>query len=105
MPRRKKNSFIGVLMVVFAILLILATLLKFDAVANVVDPNGKMNIQNIANDSFPILLGGLLLLIGLITVTSVWVSVAFIIVGTVLIFQRLYQIYQRNKKTTISDPQ
>lgn len=102
MPAKKKPSKISVLLVFLAILLLIATLLKFDAVANVVDPGGKMKLQNIANDSFPIILGSMLLLIGLITVLSAWVSIAFIIVGVILILQRIYQIWQRNKKPTIT---
>jgi hypothetical protein len=104
MPARKKQSKVSILLTILAILLVIATLLKFDAVANVVDPGGKMKLQNIANDSFPIILGSMLILIGLITIASVWVSVAFIIVGTIMLAQRFYQIYQRNKKTPSLNP-
>jgi hypothetical protein len=102
MAARKKPSKVSTLMAILSILLVIALLLKFDVVANVVDPNGKMKLQNIANDSFPILLGTMLVILGIATIASVWVSVAFIAVGVVMIAQRAYQIYQRNKSTSVT---
>jgi hypothetical protein len=87
-------------MAILSILLVIALLLKFDVVANVVDPTGKMKLQNIANDSFPILLGTMLVVVGIATIASVWVSIAFIAVGVVMIAQRGYQIYMRNKASS-----
>lgn len=97
MAPRKKTSKVSTLMTILAVLLLIAMLLKFDAVAKVVDPDGKLGVQNIANDAFPIILGVMLVVIGIATIASVWVSVAFIAVGVVLVAQRAYQIYQRNK--------
>ena len=98
-PRKKKPSKIDILVAIIAFLLLLSMLLKFDAVANVVDPGGKMKIQNIANDAFPILLGSMLIILGIATIASVWVSIAFIVVGIILVAQRAYQIYQRKQPT------
>ena len=102
MPVKKKQSSVSTLLVVLSILLILATLLKFDAVANVIDPDKKMGLQNIANDAFPILLGAMLVIVGIATIASVWVSVAFIAVGAIMILQRAWQIYNRNKGTSLT---
>lgn len=96
-PRKQKNKGISTIMTILAILLLIATLLKFDAVANIVDPNKKLGLQNIANDAFPIILGTMLIILGVATLASLWVSVAFIAVGVILIAQRAYQIYQRKK--------
>jgi len=95
-------STIDLIIGLIALLLLIATLLKFDAVSNVVDPNKKLGLQNLANDAFPILLGTLILIIGIATIATVWVSVAFILIGLFLIGQRVYQIWNRNSSPTIA---
>jgi hypothetical protein len=102
MAPKKKTSKVNSLLVILAILLLIATLLKFDVVANVVDPNGKMKLQNIANDAFPLLLGTMLVILGIATIATVWVSIAFIAVGVIMVAQRGYQIYMRNKNNSIT---
>lgn len=97
MAVRKKQSKTSVLLTILAIILVIVTLLKFDAVSNVVDPSGKLGLQNIANDAFPLVLGLMLIVIGIAAAASVWVSIAFIVVGVVMIGQRIYQIWNRNK--------
>ena len=74
-------------------------LLRFDAVAKVVDPSGKLGVQNFANDAFPILLGALLVVIGIATIASVWVSAALIIVGVITIIGKAVSIYNRTPST------
>lgn len=102
MAARKKTSKINTLVTILAILLLIATLLKFDVVAQAIDKDGKLGLQNIANDAFPILLGAMLIILGLATIATVWVSVAFIAVGAILVMQRAYQIWNRKKDTTIT---
>jgi len=89
----KTSFFINVL----AILLLLSLLLKFDAVANVVDPNNKIGLKTIADDAFPIIGGILFIAIGLLTFASVWVSVSLIVVGVIMVLARLYMIWKRKQ--------
>lgn len=95
-PRKKKKSTIDIILTFLSVLLIIALLLRFDAVAKVVDPTGKMGLQNLANDVFPILLGATLVVIGLGAIASVWVSAALILIGVVTIVGKAVSIYNRN---------
>lgn len=101
-PRKKKLSTIDLIIGLIALFLLIATLLKFDAVSNVIDPEKKLGLQNIANDAFPILLGSLLMILGIATIASIWVSIAFIAVGLFLVGQRIYQIWNRSSTPTIT---
>lgn len=103
--RKKKQSTIEVILTIFAVLLLITLLLRFDAVAKIVDPSGKMGLQNLANDAFPILLGATLVIVGVATIASVWVSAALIIIGVVTIVGKAVSIYNRNPANTSITPE
>ena len=87
-----------------AILLLVLFILKFNVVASAIDPTGKMGLAGIVNDSFPIVMGAILIIVGIAAAATVWVAVALIAVGVGMVASRLYSIWKRNQKTTINTP-
>ncbi len=96
----KKNNWLPVA----AIILLILFVLKFDVVVSAIDPTGKMGLAGIVNDSFPIVLGAVLIIVGIAAAATVWVAVALIAVGVGMIASRLYSIWKRNQKTTLNTP-
>ncbi|KKM08713.1 hypothetical protein LCGC14_1723370 [marine sediment metagenome] len=103
MPVKKKNPN-NILLTIMAILLLVLFILKFDVVTSAIDPTGKMGLAGIVNDSFPIVLGVVLIIIGIAAAATVWVAVALVAVGVGMVASRLYSIWKRNQKTTLNTP-
>ncbi len=103
MPVRRKRPN-NILLTIMAILLLVLFILKFDAVVSAIDPTGKMGLAGIVNDSFPIVLGAVLIIVGIAAAATVWVAVALVAVGVGMVASRFYSIWKRNQKTTINAP-
>ncbi|KKL68279.1 hypothetical protein LCGC14_2126610, partial [marine sediment metagenome] len=86
------------------IILLILFVLKFDVVVSAIDPTGKMGLAGIVNDSFPIVMGAILIIVGIAAAATVWVAVALIAVGVGMVASRLYSIWKRNQKATINAP-
>lgn len=104
MPVRKKKSTSGILLTILSIILLLLIILKFDAVVSVIDPDGKIGISGFVSDAFPIVLGITLIVIGIAAAASVWVAIALIAVGVIMLASRLYSIWKRNSKPDLDTP-
>lgn len=101
MPVRKKKSTSSVLLTILSVILLLLILLKFDVVANAIDPDNKLGVAAFASDAFPIVLGLTLIVIGVAAAASVWVAVALIAVGVVMLASKAYSIYKRKSGKTL----
>jgi len=97
--RKKKKSTIEIILSILSIILVLMVLLKFDAVANVIDPDGKIGIKSIVNDGFPIVLGLTLVLLGVAAAATVWVGIGLITVGVIMVLVKVYTIYNRKDQS------
>lgn len=95
MAIKKRNDTNKILMTIVSVLLLLMFLLKFDAVAKVVDPEGKLGVQDFASNAFIILLGVLLIIVGLAAAATIWVAVATIAVGVGMIAFKSYSLWQQ----------
>jgi hypothetical protein len=102
--RRKKKKPIDIILAILAILLLLAMILRFDVIADAIDPAGKLGLQNIANDAFPILLGATLVTLGVSVIASPWVAVALIAVGAVILLSKIYGLVNREKGLPDNQP-
>lgn len=102
MPVKKKSN--NLLLTILSIALLLLFVLKFDVIANAIDPDGKLGVSGFANDAFPIVLGVALIVIGIAAAATVWVAVALIAVGVGLVASRLYSIFKRNSSTPLDQP-
>jgi hypothetical protein len=103
MPVRKKKP-TNILLTVLSIILLLLIVLKFDVVVSAIDPGNKLGISGFVSDAFPIVLGITLIVVGIAAAASVWVAVALIAVGVIMLASRLYSIWKRNKTTTLNEP-
>lgn len=100
MPVKKKNPSKVILTVLVSVLLLLV-LLKFDVVSNAIDPDGKLGVRKFADDAFPIVLGLTLIVIGIAAAASVWVAIALIAVGVVMLASKAYSIWKRNRTAPV----
>lgn len=99
--RRKKKRPIDILLSVLAIVLVILILLKFDVVMNAIDPDGKLGLQAIVADAFPVVLGITLIVLGIAAASTVWVGIGLITVGVIIVLSRVYSMLNRNTSTPI----
>ena len=97
----KKKSPSKLILTILVSILLLLVLLKFDVVSDAIDPTGKMGVRKFADDAFPIVLGLTLVVIGIAAAASVWVAIALIAVGVVMIASKAYSIWKRNKTVPV----